>query len=286
MPAAQSAAPARSIRLQLVGAIAGTVLLLALVELRRNLASLAPSRYDLAIQLAALAAAAVAAAIAIRNGVGLLTRGLERQSAVTVRNLVSWTLYLLLALWVSSTAGLNLSGLLLGGAIVGVVVAAGSQASLGNFFAGLLLLFARPYRVGAAIRLRGPALAGVEYEGTVLDMGALYTTLLTASGELLKLPNSAVITSALLLGQAPLQAEMGVELPPATPLGPIEQALRARLDGGVRSVTIQPERLEAGPPARLVCRLRVRSATTVEPALVAQALAWALATGTGMPAGK
>src|SRR5262245_21477717 len=114
MAGAQSATPTRSVRLQLVGAIAGTVLLLLLVQVRRNLASLAPRRYGLAIELASLAAAAVAAAVAIRSGVGLLTRGLERQSAVTVRNLVSWTLYLLLALWVSSTAGLDLSGLLLG----------------------------------------------------------------------------------------------------------------------------------------------------------------------------
>src|SRR5262245_12756125 len=153
MIGAQSATPTRSVRLQLVWVVAGTMLLLLLVELRRDLASLAPGRYSPAIQLASLAAAAVAAAVAIRSGVALLTRGLERQSAVTGRNLVSWTLYLLLALWVSSTAGFDLTGLLLGGAIVGVVVAAGSQASLGNFFAGLLLLFARPYRVGAVVRL-------------------------------------------------------------------------------------------------------------------------------------
>src|SRR5262245_27481827 len=162
--AAQSTTPRRSLRLQLAGAVVGALLLLLLVELRRNLASLAPSRYDLAIQSAALAAAALAAAVAIRSGVGLLTRGLERQSAVMVRNLGSWTLYLLLGLWITSSAGVNLSGLLVGGAILGVVLAAASQASLGNFFAGLLLLFARPYRVGGAIRLQGPALAGAEYE--------------------------------------------------------------------------------------------------------------------------
>jgi hypothetical protein len=275
--------PRRSPRLQLARVAAAIVALLVLVGLRRDIAALAPSRYSPVVLTAVLAAAALAAAVAIQGGVGLLIRGLERQSSVMVRNLATWTLYLLLGLWIMSAAGLDLSGLLLGGALVGVVVAAASQASLGNFFAGLLLLFSRPYRVGAAVRLRGPALAGGEYEGTVLDMGALYTTLVTASGELLKLPNSAVITSALVLGEAPLQAEIGLDLPPATPLGPIEQALRARLGGDVRSVMIKPERFDAGLEGRLVCRVQVRSTSAVEPSLLAQALAWALATTVDAP---
>ena len=62
-----------------------------------------------------------------------------------------------------------------------------------------------------------PNLGNVEYEGTVLDMGALYTTMTTASGEVLKLPNCSVVTSALVLGEAPLQADIEVALPPGPP---------------------------------------------------------------------
>ena len=44
---------------------------------------------------------------------------------------------LLCELHSASELGVNLSGLLVGGAILGVIVASASQASLGNFFSGL-----------------------------------------------------------------------------------------------------------------------------------------------------
>jgi small-conductance mechanosensitive channel len=250
--------------------------LLLLLAFAGDIAALAPHHYAELVRAGVLLAATVAGTIAIRNGVAVIVRGLDRQAGVLWRNLSTWTLYGLLALWLASDFGLNLSGLLLGGAIVGVVVATASQASLGNFFAGLLLMLGRPYRVGGTLRLRGPALGGVEYEGTVIDAGALHTTLLTANGEILKLPNSAVVTSALVLGEAPLQAEVDLELPPATPLGPIEEGLRRRLDQQVRSITIRPQRLDAAADGKLLCRVQVRSSQPVAPAALAQALSEAV----------
>lgn len=282
----------RLARFPVVQLVVGTVLAFVLNRVGADVQALATSmvpagsRYQalvhICLQVGLIVATVVTAALAIHSGVTLLIRPLERQAGVIVRNLTSWTLYAIVALWIASTNGVNLSGLLVGGAIVGVVIAAASQASLGNFFAGLLLLFTRPYHVGGTVRLRGPALVG-DYEGTVLDMGALYTTLVTPSGEVLKVPNSAVMTSSLVLGDAPLQAEIGVELPMATPLAPIEQALRARLGESARSVTIRPEQLAAGPDGKLVCRVQVRSASSVEPALLAEALAAAVATAHARP---
>jgi small-conductance mechanosensitive channel len=264
-------------RRQLFRAAVAVVVVLALLSLQRDLASLAPARYQALVRVAALTAAALAGAFAVRNGVGVITHGLDRQATVTIRNLSTWTLYALLGIWMASAVGLNLSGLLLGGAILGVVVAAGAQASLGNFFAGLVLMLERPYRVGASVRLRGPNLGAFEYEGTVLDMGALYTTLTTAGGEILKLPNSAVVTSALVLGEAPVQAEIDIALPPRTPIRQVESALRERLGPDVRAVTVRPRALEPGPEGRLACQVQVRSAAAVEPAALAEALALAVA---------
>jgi small-conductance mechanosensitive channel len=262
---------------RLFRAAAAAVVALALLGAQRDLARVVPDRYAPAAAAAVLAASAVVGAVAIRNGVAVLTHGLDRQATVTIRNLSTWTLYALLGIAMASALGFNLSGLLVGGAILGVIVAAGSQASLGNFFAGLVLMLGRPYRVGTAIRVRGPNLGGVEYEGTVSDMGALYTTLTTAAGEVLKLPNSAVVTSALVLGDAPLQADVDVALPPGTALRPIEAALRERLGPGTAAVTIRPRLLEAGTDGKLACRVQVRSATAVDPATFAEALALALA---------
>lgn len=270
--------PSRKLFRAAVAAIA----LLVLLSVQRQVAALVPGRYAPAVQVGALAVAALVGAFAIRNGVGALTHGLDLQATVMIRNLSTWTLYVLLGIWMASAAGVNLSGLLLGGAILGVIVAAASQASLGNFFAGLVLMMGRPYRVGASMRLRGPSLGGTEFEGTIVDMGALYTTLTTAAGEVLKLPNSAIITSALILGEAPLQAEIDLALPPGTPLRPIEAALRERLGEQSGSVTIRPRVLQAGPDGKLACQVQVRSATAVEPAVLAEALAMAVGDGGGL----
>jgi small-conductance mechanosensitive channel len=270
---------------RLVRATLGMAALVALLGSQQELARLVPGRYAPAVRVGVLAAAALVGAFAIRNGVGALTHGLDRQATVTIRNLSTWTLYVLLGIGMISAAGVDLSGLLLGGAILGVIVASASQASLGNFFAGLVLMLGRPYRVGAAVRMRGPSLGALEYEGTIVDMGALYTTLTTAGGEVLKLPNSSIVTSALLLGEAPLQAEIELALPPGTPLRPIEAALRERLGAAAGTVTIRPRVLEAGKDGKLACQVQVRSTEHVEPAALAEALALAItaATSDGQP---
>lgn len=270
---ALSSRPAR----RLFRAVAAAAVVVALLGAQYGLAGLAPGRYAPFVRVAVLAAAALAGAFAIRNGVEAITHGLDRQATMTIRNLGTWTLYLLLGLAMASAAGLDLSGLLVGGAILGVIVATASQASLGNFFAGLVLMLGRPYRVGATVRMRGPNLGAVEYEGLVVDMGALYTTLATAAGETLKLPNSAVVTSALVLGEAPLQAEIDLAVPPGTPLRQVEAALRQRLGPSAGAVSIRPRLLEAGPDGKLACQVQVRSTTSVEPAALAEALALALA---------
>ena len=52
--------------------------------------------------------------------------------------------------------GVPIGQLVLGGALTSVFVGIAAQQALGNVFAGLVLVFARPFHVGDAIRL-GPA---------------------------------------------------------------------------------------------------------------------------------
>jgi small-conductance mechanosensitive channel len=89
--------------------------------------------------------------------------------------------------------------LLLGGALTGVIVGIAAQQALGNLFAGVVLLLARPFSVGDSIRVKSGALGG-PLEGTVSGMGMTYVTLLTEDGPL-SLPNSSLLASA--VGPAP-----------------------------------------------------------------------------------
>jgi small-conductance mechanosensitive channel len=103
--------------------------------------------------------------------------------------------YIILILALLTLLGVDLSGLLLGGAITGVVVGIAAQQTLGNAFAGMVLLAVRPFVVGETIVLRSGPLGG-EYVGRVTDIGLFYVDLETEGGPV-KLPNAGVLAGAI-----------------------------------------------------------------------------------------
>lgn len=112
--------------------------------------------------------------------------------------------YLLLLAGVFTVATISLyvlgvkpDKLLVGGAITGVLLGIAAQQSLANLFAGLVLLFASPFRVGDHVRFRAGALSG-EIEGVVTDLSLSYVRLETAQGQML-LPNAQALAAAVLL---------------------------------------------------------------------------------------
>jgi small-conductance mechanosensitive channel len=85
--------------------------------------------------------------------------------------------------------------LVLGGALTTVFVGIAAQQALGNVFAGMVLMFARPFRVGDAIRLRAGALGGT-LDGTVTEIGITYVRL-SAGGSVMAVPNSQVLNAVI-----------------------------------------------------------------------------------------
>ena len=83
--------------------------------------------------------------------------------------------------------------LLLGGALTSVFVGIAAQQALSNVFAGLVLLLARPFKVGDSIKLRAGALSG-EVGGTVTEIGITYLKLTTPDG-VISVPNSQVLNA-------------------------------------------------------------------------------------------
>jgi small-conductance mechanosensitive channel len=71
-----------------------------------------------------------------------------------MRMLVTGFGYAIALVGMLSMLSIPVGRLLLGGAIAGVVVGIAAQQSLGNVFAGLVLLLARPFAVGNRIRVR------------------------------------------------------------------------------------------------------------------------------------
>ena len=89
--------------------------------------------------------------------------------------------------------GVPVGQLILGGALTSVFVGIAAQQALGNVFAGLVLLVARPFHVGDAIRLRAGALGGT-LDGIVTDIGITYVRLDT-DGSVMSIPNSQVLNA-------------------------------------------------------------------------------------------
>jgi small-conductance mechanosensitive channel len=116
--------------------------------------------------------------------------------------------------------GVKPDKLLVGGAITGVLLGIAAQQSLANLFAGLVLLFASPFRVGDHVRFRAGALSG-EIEGVVTDLSLAYVRLETAQGQML-LPNAQALAAAVLL--IPDQPPVIHDPPPVGGAGPAAPA--------------------------------------------------------------
>ena len=84
--------------------------------------------------------------------------------------------------------------LVVGGAVTGVILGIAAQQSLANVFSGIILLSARPFRVGDRIGIRSGALSGL-IEGTVTEISLTYVLLETANGPV-HVPNSQVLAAA------------------------------------------------------------------------------------------
>ncbi len=93
-----------------------------------------------------------------------------------------------------SLLGFRVTQLLVGGAVTGVLITMAAQQSLANLFAGVMLQFARPFKVGDLVQVRSGALAGT-IEGTVSEFSITYVRLETADGRVF-LPNSQVLAAA------------------------------------------------------------------------------------------
>ncbi|HTW09701.1 MAG TPA: mechanosensitive ion channel domain-containing protein [Acidimicrobiales bacterium] len=125
--------------------------------------------------------------------------------------------YLLVILGLLALLG-GLEKLLVGAGLAGVVLGIAAQQSLGNVFAGFVLLVARPFAIGNHIRIRAGALGGI-FDAWVVETSLTYVTLRTDDG-LLKVPNSAMLAAGVLMLPAVDESQVAaaVALPSPAPV--------------------------------------------------------------------
>lgn len=179
-----------------------------------------------------LVAFGVVATQRISHSVGSLVgmRGV-RSAAVAARLFTAGVGYLIVVFAVLAVLDVSIGKLLLGAGLAGVVLGIAAQPSLGNIFAGVVLVLARPFSVGDHIRVRSGALGGV-FDAWVVDLSLAYITLQTEDG-LLRIPNSGMLAAGVLQltpTSQPLPAPAGsvaagsAPAPPAGPESPADGA--------------------------------------------------------------
>jgi small conductance mechanosensitive channel len=120
-------------------------------------------------------------------------------------------------------AGIRSSTLAVGGAFTAVIVGLAAQQTLGNLFAGLVLLSTRPFRVGERVRLVGGALAG-SLEGIVSSLGLFYTDLVSGADRIM-VPNSMLLNVAVVPLREPERVELRARFPADTTPHEVQELL-------------------------------------------------------------
>src|SRR3954451_12409958 len=160
---------------------------------------------------------------------------LERMDPATagtvgfIVRLVTMAVALMIALRI---AGLRPRDLAVGGAFTAVIVGLAAQQTIGNLFAGTVLLSARPFRVGERVRLQGGPIAGT-VEGTVSSLGLLYTVLAQGEEEMM-VPNSVVLNVAVVPLREPDAVDLRARLRPGVTPADIQALLDEKVQTPVR----------------------------------------------------
>ena len=131
----------------------------------------------------------------IKKVVSLCDQGLKSQGMeVTVRrffcNMINALGYIGMLGILLQTVGLTVTSLTAIVASAGVAVGLALQGSLSNFAGGVLILLMKPFVIGDYI-VQGNT------EGTVKEIGLVYTELLTLDNRLIVIPNGSLIDSSI-----------------------------------------------------------------------------------------
>jgi small conductance mechanosensitive channel len=158
-----------------------------------------------------------------------LFRRMDPATAGTVGFLIRLAFLVIATLAALRIAGLTPRTLAVGGAITAVVVGLAAQQTLGNLIAGLVLISARPFRVGDRVRLQAGGLAG-QLEGNVASLGLLYTTF-TQGQDSIMVPNNVVLSAAVVPLREPASVDLRARLRPDVKPSQIQTLL----EDGVRT---------------------------------------------------
>lgn len=183
--------------------------------------------------VAALVILGVALTRSLGRSIGpALYRRLDPGAAGTVGFLVRLVTMLTLVVVALRIAGLDPGALAVGGVFTAVIVGLAAQQTVGNLFAGTVLLSTRPFRVGERVKLMGGPVAG-QVEGIVGQLGLFYTTLISGADRIM-VPNAVAIQCAVVPLREPERVELRARLGSETTPRQVQEMVEERTEVPLR----------------------------------------------------
>ncbi len=105
-----------------------------------------------------------------------------------LEKLVVYGIIILGVLAALAPLGIELTGLLIAGGILGIVIGFASQTVVSNFLSGIFLYIEAPFKVGDAVQI-------MDYGGRIEDISIMSTKIRTWDGILVRLPNDKLFNS-------------------------------------------------------------------------------------------
>ena len=131
--------------------------------------------------------------LVIRIVMGLVKKALEKSrlekaAHTLILSLSRVALYVLLALSVASTLGIDVTGVVALASVLTLAVSLSLQNALTNVMGGFTLLSTHPFHSGDFVEVAGQS-------GTVQEINMTYTKLVTPDNKEVSIPNSAVVAA-------------------------------------------------------------------------------------------
>ena len=210
----------------------------------------------LALEAGAILLVAWAVARSVTSAVNAV---LEREGIASrghaVRLFINMLIAIAAVLALFDLAGVSAESIFLGSAFAGIIIGLAAQTVLSNVFSGLLLVLSDPYRPGDRVTFVTSSYGALApsyphelmypgYNGTIRDVGLIYTVVELDTGGIARFPNAIVLTALSVQRTAGSHQAFRVRMtfPQSVAVGQVEDAVRTI------SANLPRESLSAPPP--------------------------------------
>lgn len=116
---------------------------------------------------------------------------LEKAAHSLITSLASAAMYILLALIIASSLGIDVSSIVALASVLTLALSLALQNMVSNIIGGFTILYTHPFRSGDYVEIAGQS-------GTVQEINMTYTKLSTPDNKLISIPNSSVVAAQII----------------------------------------------------------------------------------------